>query len=183
MSKRYKGQDEDGEFVVWTDSKSPPQSNKKYTSGKAKDEHRGYDPKTQRSFSTGNNRDWRNQNEEEDDSGCYITTAAMLTMQDPSVEQKLLVLKEWRYKVLESTQTGLLGSNLYRKHAKAAAKVVSSSKIAGWVISKLLVEQALFLLKLKITNKALKAVRNLYLRVLFYIGLAIGLLLKKVTSN
>lgn len=162
MSKRHKGDDEGGEYVLWT--KEDGSMHKKYYDGPLKDEHQGYDPNTKRSFSTGCDRDW--ESNEDDSSGCYIATASL---QGSLTVDNLLPLKQWRYDVLERWRLGMYLSEYYRRSASPIAGKVEQMPRVGRLLRNTFVKPALWL---SIRNESW--FRDAALFIIFLLGLTVA---------
>lgn len=173
MAKSY-GSDENGDFVLWEDSKG--QINKKYIDGPAKGEHQGYDPNTRRSFVAAQHRSKDKKNDDGDNSTssggstCFIATACLSTK---GISASVLdPLKDWRYSVMESTLYGRLLSNLYRKEAPVIATAIGDFPRVCSLLDRVFVQPSLKLVRKKHTTLC-----NFLLYILFLTGFMLSWLL------
>ena len=183
MSKHY-GEDDGGQFVLWTTASG--QMNKKYISGPLEGEHQGYDPKTKRSFSTGYDRDWRNEEDTDDSDGgggsCYIATAVSCA-DSPRRRDELEILKHWRYTVLERYAWGNRFSAYYRNTAPELAQRLPNHPKVSRLIKHVFVTPGIKLAKARNSATTGKGLYSIGIFSLFVLGLMFGKIAKLITCT
>lgn len=93
--------------------------------------------------------------------GCFIATA---TLQGNYSESVLIPLKDWRYRIMESSRFGMYLSNNYRQFAPKIAYQISDMPKASEFLRKFFVFPAIKL------SKNPGFVSNLLLWIIFFIG-------------